>query len=347
MRSGLSCSRRLGALGAVPTASAGPHGLRLAQHAHGHDRSGSGGLLGGERDDCLGQRLTASDGVVMRTTDRGATWQRRQPVRRRRPAVPRHRGVRRESRRRDVDRRTTRATSASTSRRTAARAGRDAPRTRSRRRLLRLHDVLRHTAGASCSPIRLTASISACSRRTTAACTGTSPGCRCPPRCRVSAAFAASGECITSHGAPRVVRHERAGPRLPLRRSRRDLDGRADAGDERLRLDRHLRPGVPRPAARARGRRRLPARRPRPTTSRARATAASLVAARGAPAGVPLGRDVGRTGTLRSRSARPAATSAPTRARRGSASTTAASTPSPARTRTPAGPQVRPAVSRT
>ena len=106
---------------------------------------------------------------------------------------------------------------------------------------------------------------------------------------------------------------------------------------------------LPRPAARARRRRRLPApSRPPRTASPARVDGGSswsLASGRAVRSTAPARR--GSTGTPRSRSAPPAATSAGTAARRGSASTTAASTPSTARARRPAGRRARTAASPT
>ena len=107
-------------------------------------------------------------------------------------------------------------------------------------------------------------------------------------------AFAASGQCITSHGRRAWFgTGARPGRVFPLRRSRRVLDGRADAGRERpgsagifalafrgqqhgLAVGGDFLPGGVAGQLRA-----------------ARATAASSWSLlRGAPAGVPLGRDV-------------------------------------------------------
>ena len=169
-----------------------------------------------------------------------------------------------------------------------------------------------------------------------------------PPALPLEFAFAASGQCITSHGGrhawfatggdaiARVFRSDDRGE---------TLEGREHAGSQRP-VGRDLRARVPRLAARPRSRRRLrgPDGLSRFICAERRRRQAAGASSPTRPTSTARAR-TGSPAARRSRSGRAAATSARTAAARGTASTAAASTPSTAPAGT-AGPRASRAASR-
>ena len=267
--------------------------------------------LGGQREQCLVSGYAASGGIVLRTLDRGATWQYGRPARHLR------RSSSETSRRFGPNQRTDpldpapAPTRGSTARRTAARPGRSSSRTTSRNAFYDCMTFFNKKVGLAISDppdglkFRVIKTTDGGQTWNVVDPAGMPAGA---PR-RVRASQPAASASRRNHGRQRLVRHRRvsSGTRLHLLAtgagpgpiSATPLNSGPTAGINALAFQQ--------PAARSRSRRRLRrADHVRRTTSPPRATAAaSLDAAHRRAGRVPRRARPGSTATRRSPSGSP------------------------------------------